>query len=137
MATGYVKKLGAGEAFDHKSITAVKDIIKAPGNEQAAARLLLEWGANVNKTTLRGDTALNFAIKCGELRLSRRTRRGFFAPRLGKTKRFIGLIRLLLDSGADINARYRFATPPLHLVAQLEEKKPLELSIRQELMLML
>ena len=113
--------VAAGADLELGDGNAIRPLLMAALNGQiAVARLLVEHGANVNADDFWGRTPLWAAVEYRNLDMNNNdqdspTDNGVDRPP------FIDLIRLLIDKGANVNARTRELPPPRRWLYSLND----------------
>ena len=113
--------VAAGADLELGDGNAIRPLLTAALNGQiAVARLLVEHGANVNADDFWGRTPLWAAVEFRNLDMNNNDQD---APTDNGVDRppFLDLIRLLIDKGANVNARTRELPPPRRWLYSLND----------------
>ena len=113
--------VAAGADLELGDVNSIRPLLMAALNGQiAVARLLIERGANVNADDFWGRTPLWAAVEYRNLDMNNNEQD---APTDNGVDRppFLDLIRLLIDKGANVNARTRELPPPRRWLYSLND----------------
>ena len=116
-ATATIKALlDGGAAINQQAGNGTTALVVALQNGDVdTAKLLIERGADVNIATAKGWTPLYLAVK------ARTREKGTVPNPVIDTKAMLDVIRLILDKGADVNARLRANTEAYGATTWLKE----------------